>query len=280
MDITEKLNEEKIHIKQELANYKKLMRNLPNGRIECHIRCSDQFKNNYNWYYVKDNKRNYLSKSEIELAKRLAYKRTIKRKIGELENKMIAIDVYLDIVSGKKSKYASTSANALAKQNANRRKNRTNEEIERLSKLYLLDQDKELRDWSQADYFNWNNHPESLTVKSKTGRIVRSRIEASIDESLNQHGFYYRYEDPTLLDGLWIYPDFTIIHPRTKEKIIWEHYGRLDKEDYLQDNINKMFSYINNGYYPGINLIITSEDNKKTLDLQQIERIIDLFLES
>lgn len=271
---------ERQRAEQELRDCKKLIRNLPNGRIECHVRGSDCFKKKYNWFYVKDNKRSYLPKTEIELAKRLAYKRTIKKRIGELENKLIAIDVYLDIVSGKGSKYASTSANALAKQNTNRRRNKTNDEIERLSKLYLFDRDKELRNWSQTDYFNWNNHPESLTVKSKTGRIVRSRIEASIDESLNQHGFYYRYEDPTLLDGICRYPDFTIIHPRTKEKIIWEHYGRLDKEDYLQDNIDKMFSYINNGYYPGINLIFTSENNKKTLDLQRIERIIELFLEN
>lgn len=269
---------EKDSIHKKLNDAKSELRNLPKGRIECHRRKVPNKTDQYKWYIVKNSERLYLPKREAELAKKLAYKRVLKSTIANYENQLIAMNIYLDVASGKESPYLSESTRAIIRKNFDHRYNRHNEEVERLANQYKKQRIKELEEWMNADYFNWDNHPDTLTVQSKTGRIVRSRIEASIDESLSEHGLYYRYEDPTILSGKCIYPDFTIIHPRTGKKIIWEHLGRLDKESYREDNYDKFLRYINNGYYPNLNLILTSESPESTLNLPLIEDLIMLFL--
>jgi len=50
----------------------------------------------------------------------------------------------------------------------------------------------------------------------------------------------FRYECALQLDNITIYPDFTIRHPQTGETIYWEHFGRMDKDDYSKNAFSKL----------------------------------------
>lgn len=97
---------------------------------------------------------------------------------------------------------------------------------------------------------------------------MRSKSECLIANFLYQRNITYRYEAAIELEGIdgfgnkysWkIYPDFTILHPKTREIIIWEHFGMMDNAEYSRSALLKINNYINNGYIPGINLICTFE---------------------
>lgn len=276
--LTNSIKDEKDRICQKLKEAKAEMRKMPSGRLECHSRNDVSNGNYYRWFIVKDGIRTSLPKTEIELAKKLAYKRKLKQIIASYENQLIALDTYLSITSGQVSKHINETTKAQIRKNRDSKHNKVNNEIDRLAALYISSKNKELYEWANADYQDHGHYPEGLTIRSKTGRMVRSRIEAEIDRTLAEHGLYYRYEDSIILNGKHVHPDFTIIHPITKQIIIWEHLGRLDSEKYRTETIKKIWLYINNGFYPNINLIFTSEAQEFTLDYQLLDEIVDVFL--
>ena len=55
------------------------------------------------------------------------------------------------------------------------------------------------------------------------------------------------------------YPDFTTIRPFDRKIIIWEHFGLMNSDNYTQTAMQKLRTYIENGYIPSNNLITTFE---------------------
>ena len=58
--------------------------------------------------------------------------------------------------------------------------------------------------------------------------MLRSKSEAMIEQALFYANIPYRYECKLELDNKILYPDFTMLHPETKEKYYWEHMGMMD----------------------------------------------------
>ena len=56
-----------------------------------------------------------------------------------------------------------------------------------------------------------------------------------------------------------VYPDFTVLNVRERKVYLWEHFGLLTEADYAEENLPKLESYEENGYFPGENLIVTIE---------------------
>lgn len=63
---------------------------------------------------------------------------------------------------------------------------------------------------------------------------MRSKSEAMIVKVLKQNKIPYRYEAKLLFGDIEMYPDFTIRHPKTGQWFYWEHFGLLDKADYVK----------------------------------------------
>lgn len=66
----------------------------------------------------------------------------------------------------------------------------------------------------RGDYLK---HPENLKNKIGKNEFVRSKSEAIIGKVLRMNYIPFRYECPIILNGVTIYPDFTIRHPKTGE---------------------------------------------------------------
>lgn len=131
--------------------------------------------------------------------------------------------------------------------------------------------------WQNADYPKNNKHPEALRIKAAGGHLVRSKSEAMIVASLVSNNIPFRYECGLSLSGATVYPDFIILHPMTGKLFIWEHFGMMDDKEYAANAARKIHAYIQNGYIPAINFIMTSETKDHPLDYQKVELTIQEY---
>jgi len=130
-----------------------------------------------------------------------------------------------------------------------------------------LDMDKILfsrhqQQWLSQPYERNPAYPEELKFKTTNNKLMRTKSELIIANRLEHYDIPYLPEMP-----LWFsynlhpkYPDFTILK-HDGSTIIWEHMGRMDKEDYFIKNSRKIIEYRQNGYSQNTNLIITFEED-------------------
>lgn len=118
--------------------------------------------------------------------------------------------------------------------------------------------------------------PEYYTQK---GERVRSKSEILIANALYMQGIPYKYECPLYLKGYGIvHPDFTILNVRLRKEIYWEHLGRMDDSEYVEDNLRKIETYEKNDFFSGGKLLLTYETSKRPLNTRTIERMISKYL--
>ena len=110
------------------------------------------------------------------------------------------------------------------------------------------------------------------------GVKVRSKSEVIIGSFLEFKNIPYKYEEELVLDGNVTYPDFTIMRSSDTKILIWEHFGMMDDPGYAERNIHKRFLYEKNGFLPYDNFIATYSEGRGSLDMTQLERIVDAML--
>lgn len=248
-------------LEHKIADYRRQIHNLPSGRLECH-RDGSRIK----WYVVKNRKKNYLSKREISLAHKLAYKRNLQADLNSLLNELAIITEFV--------KLSETELVPI-----DHRRNRDNEEINRLASEYYLEQHPEISEWEGSSYEHLKEWESSRKARSRSGHYFASKDEAMIDNALHQHGLLVRYDEKLILCDRIAYPDFHILDPKTGKDMYWEHFGMMDDYGYREKNIRKLKSYIESGYYPMINFITTFMGDPFRIDELWIETIIDFFFD-
>jgi len=125
-----------------------------------------------------------------------------------------------------------------------------------------------------SPYERNTNHPENLLHKGLSGNLLRSKSEAMIDIALTTNKIPFRYEEILNLGDTTIYPDFTILHPKTGKIYYWEHFGLMDNPPYIKNFHLKLQTYVSAGIIPSIDLIITCETLDKPLGIDDIEKTI------
>lgn len=124
------------------------------------------------------------------------------------------------------------------------------------------------------EYERNTNYPENLNVEATQGKMVRSKSEAIIDKLLFLNKIPFRYEAELKLGWSTIFPDFTIMHPVTKELFYWKHFGMMDNIEYVNKVTAKIRLYCENGIIPDQKLIMTFESKNCPLSISKIENII------
>ena len=124
--------------------------------------------------------------------------------------------------------------------------------------------------------------PSSLSgdeeLLSDRGEIMRSKSEVLIANALNKYNLPYHYEEPLLIDGKKIRPDFTVLNVSKRQKIIWEHFGMMSDPQYVLNFTFKYSRYLANGFLPGVNFLFTVESDSVKFGTRQIETIIRGYL--
>ena len=147
-----------------------------------------------------------------------------------------------------------------------------------LSPIYLPD-DLYAERWQKVEYQGKLFYEDEVLLTTVKGERVRSKSEVITANMLNQMGVPYRYEYPLRLSsGRVVYPDFTCLNVRTREEFIWEHFGRMNDEDYQVKTFRKLDSYAMDGYIHGVNLIYTMENDVRPVNSKTIELLVQQFL--
>jgi len=153
---------------------------------------------------------------------------------------------------------------------------------EKLDKLQSRGLDLNRVYWSREKYawavesFESNTYkPEHLRYLTKSGIRVRSKSERLIADRLTERGIQFRYEMRIDTASGVMYPDF-VIRKENGDLVIWEHFGLMDKNDYMLDAMKKIVKYRSAGFVQHKNLICTWEEDLE--DIEMIDEIIDRFI--
>lgn len=252
--IYKRLLKQSKEMEKQIKQIKKQMKDMPEGKLIC---CKDK------WYLSDGHKKTYIKKKDRALAEKLAAKKYLSALLEDLEKEKSAIDMYLrhSIKDNGKVKALFMGSS----------------EILNLLSPQFYPLSRELDNWMKSPYQKNIKHSEHLTQKVGSMEYVRSKSEAMIVKVLKQYKIPYRYECQLVLGEVEFYPDFTIRHPKTGKMYIWEHFGLLDKIDYVKNMNSKMQIYTENNILPGINLITTYETKECPLTYEMVELLVKYY---
>lgn len=217
--------------------------------------------NYYKWYRSNGKKKSYIPKSKRHLAQQLAQKTYLSNLLEDKLCEKEALQFYL-------------------KHHSNFPKAEQILQIPEYRELledYFMSFSEEQKRWCQAHYEKNPAYPEKLIHQSSSGNFVRSKSECMIDTMLYIKQIPFRYECALQLGEATVYPDFTILHPRTGKIYYWEHFGMMDKPEYAQKAFSKQNLYAMNGIIPSHQLIVTYETSENPLGSNEIEQIIEKY---
>lgn len=251
----EKAIAEKRRITEQISSIEQQLKKFPVGRIFC-TRNGKWFK----WYRSDGHDQFYIPKRERHLAEQLAAKKYLTYLVEDLKQEEKAIDFYLRHHNSNSSQ----AQHMLTEM----------PEYQELLSPYFTPLSQELSEWMNSSYNRNPKYPEQLVHKASQGKWVRSKSEVLIDMALYTNKIPFRYECELQLNGVIIYPDFTIRHPKTGQVYYWEHFGKMDDASYSRGTGLKLQQYIANGIIPSIHLITTYETKNNPLSMEQIERVV------
>ena len=254
----QKMLQEKDRLAQKIQDNQKLIAALPEGSFYS-VKNGSWVK----WYQNIEGNCIYIPKSNQLHAARLAYKRYLLAEIQELQQKLEAVEAYLQKYPQK------TPTQDLL----------NNPAYQPLLQVFLRPEDQVLQTWAQAPFDQNPYRPEGKIHPVSSHLSVRSKSEAMIASRLQIHRIPFRYECVLYINGRPVYPDFTIRHPETGELYYWEHLGLLEDPAYSQRAGEKITLYASGGIYINRNLILTDETRKNPLSISEIDNVIeDYFL--
>lgn len=137
--------------------------------------------------------------------------------------------------------------------------------------------------WQSIDYEKKAFSPDAPELFTSRGERVRSKSEIIIADALTRLGIPYRYEYPVELttengERRLFHPDFICLNLRTREKLLWEHFGMMDDAEYSARAARRLRLYETNQIFPGKNLIISVETSDQPASARQIERLAAQYL--
>ena len=235
------------------------LKNAPEGSLNL------SYQNNQPTYYHLKNingitQRAYIRKKDLDLIRKLAQKKYDRALRRVLLKQIRAVDRFL-------KDYDPPAIRNVCK--------RLPDDLRQMIQTPFLDDDAYVRQCLSVTYpvapFR-EGAPEYYTAR---GERVRSKTEKIIADTLYYAGIPYRYEYPLQLkDGRIFRPDFIILNRRTREEYILEHFGMMDDPDYCSKALEKLSIYMQNGIFPGEQLILTYESSRHPFSTNDLSGLI------
>lgn len=113
-------------------------------------------------------------------------------------------------------------------------------------------------------------------VTTEYGKF-RSKSEAYEYEIMLSLSLQVLYEPALIIGGRTMFPDFAVNRPWRGDIAIIEHDGLIDNPKYRAKKLEDITAFMDNGYYPGINLLILSESAKDGFDVAMARKLIKAF---
>lgn len=131
--------------------------------------------------------------------------------------------------------------------------------------------------WKAIPYRTKGILPEEQLHFSSAGLAVRSKSEELIANALDAHDIPFRYEAPVKVEDIW-HPDFYCLNVRTRQELIWEHFGMMDDNQYLDNALGKLKAYQAHGFLLGHDLVFSWETKSAPLSSTDVEELIKAYL--
>ena len=242
---------------------KKALQNAPEGTLRI---CTRGNKVQYYHRTVpKDFNGVYIREKDYKLAQKLAQKDYDAKILKAVEKELHAIQKY-------NAYYPDKCAEQLYEN--------LHKERQKLIFPVCESEDAFVQQWESIEYEGKVFYGDAAEFYTAKNERVRSKSEVIIADALNREGVPYRYEFPIYLEDFGtVYPDFTVLHIRTRKEILWEHLGMMDEPDYAEKAIQKIATYEQNGFFPGENLILTYETRKNPLNQKILVNLIRHYLQ-
>lgn len=257
------------HLTKEIARLDKEIAHLPRGNF---FVTKEGARNK--WYNYLDGKCEYIPKIDKELAKQLAYKKYCKNKKAKLELELKETKEYLlkmeKIENLYNDNYDHKDFIIEGMFSDSRYKDLMCDTMNSEKSIDVLE-------WIKEPYMTNLLFPEQLTKPTLAGHKVRSKSEMVIANLLFERGIPYRYECALQLSSGLVFPDFTILHPWTKQIWYFEHFGMMDDPVYSNKTGNKLDIYAQNDIIIGKNLLATFETGDFLTDVRWIAFMIDWY---
>lgn len=139
--------------------------------------------------------------------------------------------------------------------------------------------EEQLKHWEDEVCQGKGFSTDSIAIYTEKGEQVRSKSEKILADYFYHQGIPYKYEKPLVLNGFGtVYPDFTILSPKIREEIYWEHHGMMDDPGYAKGAIRKIETYQRNGIYLGERLIVTFETSDMPLNTKTMHELAQRYL--
>ena len=137
---------------------------------------------------------------------------------------------------------------------------------------------------SATDIEKWKTRPpyrklgfafDEKVIVARNGLRVRSKTEEIIVNIFEDLRIPYIFEYPITVEDERLYPDFLVLNVRTGKEYVYEHFGRLDDEDYVDKSfLRKIELYAKKGIISGKNLVMTFESRKHPLNEEYLMHFI------
>lgn len=252
------MTEELTRVKNRIHNLQQQLQQLPDGTF--YTAQNGKYRK---WFRYINGKCELIKKTNRPFAEQLAAAAFIRFQLEELNKDADAANAYLRNASDK-------DTIAFFEEHPDFR-----ELLKNYSPLSA-----KAAEWAAAPYKRPDPDYKGTLYKTLKGDLVKSRSEQMIADALFLAGIPYRYECGVSFNNgkTWFYPDFMIMHPRTGEILLWEHFGMEELEYYRHKNANKMYVYFENGFVPGKNLICTASNDQLRLTHARIQANIHEYL--
>ena len=141
---------------------------------------------------------------------------------------------------------------------------------------YFQPESSDLQSWMESPYEQNRKYPEQKIYGTSAGIHVRSKSESMIVYLLHNYKIPFRYESELELGQVTVYPDFTIRHPSLIPSRILSisRSGMVDEPAYRRNALSKLQLYMEHGWIPSVNLILTFETKEYPLDMAYVEGLI------
>jgi len=246
---------ERQRLERQIEAIQKKIEKLPEGKL-----ISGRNGKYHQWYQSDGHFRKYIPKKNQNLIQKLAMKKFLSYQLEDMIHEKRAIEFYLkhhreNVGKAEKMLVGASEYQELLSSNF-----KTTSQI--------------MQEWLQESFEKNPEHKENLIFKTVSGNIVRSKSELMIDTLLFIHKIPFRYECALKLGKRKIYPDFTIMHPKTGKIYYWEHFGMMDDAEYIRKACSKLQLYCVNGIIPSIHLITTFETREHPLGTEDVMKIL------
>ena len=257
-----KMVREEAEANQKLtSSLEQLIRKSPDGRVEMTMA-----NGRPKYYLIKNGERKYLGRNKAALIRKLVEKSYYRQLLRETKKNQSVLERFLEEYDPEAQARVYERLHMIRKS-----------QVVPLVMPFKEFAEKWLEEHRSKEKANPNTYPKNGEYVTNNGETVRSKSEKIIADLLQRMGLFYVYECPLEVRGGFLYPDFTILDPCTRETWYLEHRGLMDKEEYVDDALEKERIYASVGIFPGLGLIISEESLNHPLRTRDVENMIKRY---